>query len=131
MRNTIYRQIVYYIDAHRTWIEVADDKLYKEYVVSRNDRTDYLVSRTLVLRAIKTDGAYSKGMSWTIPEYELDKALADYRKRNCTFKFRLQKRASCLTAEDVENIIRLATYGIIHLKLAAQPIYTASTLYRI
>ena len=54
MRNTLYRQMVYWINAHRTWIEVADDNLYKEHIISRSDRTDYLVSRTLVLRAFKT-----------------------------------------------------------------------------
>ena len=51
MRNTLYRQMVYCINAYRTWIEVADDNLYKENIISRTDRTDYLVSRTLVLRA--------------------------------------------------------------------------------
>ena len=29
MRNTIYRQMIFCIDAYRTWIEVADDNLYK------------------------------------------------------------------------------------------------------
>ena len=51
MRNTLYRQMVYWIDMYRTWSKVADDNLYKEHVISRGDRTDYLVSRTLVLRA--------------------------------------------------------------------------------
>ena len=46
MRNTIYRQMVFCIDTYRTWIEVADDNLYKEHVISRNTRTDFLVTRT-------------------------------------------------------------------------------------
>lgn len=33
MRNTIYRQMVFCIDTYRTWIEVADDNLYKEHVI--------------------------------------------------------------------------------------------------
>ena len=41
--------MVYWINAHRTWIEVADASLYREHVIARSDRTDYLVSRTLVL----------------------------------------------------------------------------------
>ena len=53
MRNTIYRQMIFCIDTYRTWIEVADDNLYKEHVIPRNNRTDFLVSRTLVLRACK------------------------------------------------------------------------------
>ena len=79
MRNTLYRQMVYCINAYRTWIEVADDNLYKEHIISRTDRTDYLVSRTLVLRAFKTNGIHAEGTTWTIPEHELDKALAIYR----------------------------------------------------
>ena len=35
MRNTLYRQMVYCINAYRTWIEVADDNLYKEHIISR------------------------------------------------------------------------------------------------
>ena len=113
MRNTIYRQIVFCINAYRTWIEVADANLYKEHVISRSGRTDHLVSRTLVLRTYKAHGAYDKGTAWTIPEHELDKALAAYRKQNGTFKSRIKKGANYITAEDAENIIRLATYGVI------------------
>ena len=44
--------MIFCIDTYRTWIEVADDNLYKEHVIPRNNRTDFLVSRTLVLRVI-------------------------------------------------------------------------------
>lgn len=104
MRNTIYRQMVFCIDTYRTWIEVADDNLYKEHVISRNTRTDFLVTRTLVLRAYKPHGPYEKGMTWTIPEHDLDTALATYRKQNGTFKSRMKKGASSLTAEDTEKM---------------------------
>ena len=73
--------MVYCINAYRTWIEVADDNLYKEHIISRTDRTDYLVSRTLVLRAFKTNGIHAEGTTWTIPEHELDKALASKTQR--------------------------------------------------
>lgn len=129
MRNTLYRQIVHWIDAHRTWIEVADDHLYKEHVISRSERTDYLVSRTLVLRAFKTNGTYAEGMTWMIPEHELDKALATYRKQDRSFKQRIKKAAMYLTAEDAEVIIRLATYGIIRLELMARPVHIPEKPY--
>ena len=54
MRNTIYRQMIFCIDTYRTWIEVADDNLYKEHVIPRNNRTDFLVSRTLALQETQT-----------------------------------------------------------------------------
>lgn len=79
MRNTLYRQMVYWIKEYRTWIEVVDDNLYKEYALSRNGYIDYVVARTLVLRTYKAKGTYVKGMTWTVPEHELDKALASLR----------------------------------------------------
>ena len=76
MRESLYRQMVYCINTYRTWIEVADDNLYKEHIISRTDRTDYLVSRTLVLRAFKTNGIHAEGMTWTIYVTAENKELA-------------------------------------------------------
>ena len=121
MRNTLYRQMVYWIDMYRTWIKVADDNLYKEHVISRGDRTDYLVSRTLVLRAFKANGAYAEGTTWEIPEHELDKALATHRKQDSAFRQRIKKAAMYLSPADAEAIIRLATYGIVRLELVVRP----------
>ena len=53
MQDTLYRQMVYWIREYRTWIEVVDDNFYKEYDLSRNGYINYIVSRTLVLRAYK------------------------------------------------------------------------------
>lgn len=129
MRNTLYQQMVYYIDAYRTWIEVADDNLYKEHIISRTDRTDYLVSRTLVLRAFKTNGAHAEGTTWTIPEHVLDKALATYRKQDYTFKQRIKKAAMYFSPKDAETVIRLATYDIVRLELMVHPIHTSEKPY--
>lgn len=113
--------MVYCINTYRTWIEVADDNLYKEHIISRTDRTDYLVSRTLVLRAFKTNGIHAEGTTWTIPEHELDKALAIYRKQDSTFKQRIKKAAMYFSPKDAETLIRLATYGIVQLELIVRP----------
>ena len=102
--------MIFCIDTYRTWIEVADDNLYKEHVIPRNNRTDFLVSRTLVLRACNA-------------------ALATYRKQNGIFKSRMKKGASSLTAEDTENIIRLATHGIVRLELVVRPVHIPSKPY--
>lgn len=129
MRNTIYRQIVFWIDALRTWIEVVDADLYKEYVVTRRCRTGYLVSRTLVLRAFKAHGTHDKDATWTIPEHELDKALAAYRKQDGSFKSRIMRGSSYFTPADTEAIIRLATHGIVRLELRPRPVYIPSKPY--
>ena len=129
MRNTIYRQMVFCIDTYRTWIEVVMTTSTKEHVISRNTRTDFLVTRTLVLRYHKPHGPYEKGMTWTIPEHDLDTALATYRKQNGTFKSRMKKGASSPTAEDTENIIRFTTHGIVRLELVVRVrSYTFKTL---
>lgn len=121
MRNTLYRQMVYYINAYRTWIEVADDNLYKEHIISRTNRTDYLVSRTLVLRAFKTNGTHAEGTTWAIPEHELDKALAIYRRQDRTFRQRIKKADMYFSPKDAETVIRLATYNIVRLDLVIRP----------
>lgn len=97
MRNTLYRQMVYWINMYRTWIKVADDNLYKEHIISRSDRTDYVVSRTLVLRAFKANGQYAEGTTWEIPEHELDRALATHRKQDASFRQRIKKAAMYLS----------------------------------
>ena len=110
MRNTLYRQMVYWINMYRTWIKVADDNLYKEHIISRSDRTDYVVSRTLVLRAFKANGQYAEGTTWEI------------RKQDASFRQRIKKAAMYLSPADAEAIIRLATYGIVRLELVIPPV---------
>ncbi len=124
MRNTIYRQMVYWIDHNRTWIEVADAYMYKEHILTCNGRTTCLVGRTLVLRAFREHGVYRVGQTWDIPDHELDRALAAYRKSDRAFKFRIKKGGSYLTVQDAETIIRLATHGVIRLELTEPPVYT-------
>ena len=114
--------MVYWINMYRTWIKVADDNLYKEHIISRSDRTDYVVSRTLVLRAFKANGQYAEGTTWEIPEHELDRALATHRKQDASFRQRIKKAAMYLSPADAEAIIRLATYGIVRLELVIPPV---------
>lgn len=90
---------------YRTWIKVDDDNLYKEHIISRSDRTDYVVSRTLVLRAYKANGLHAEGTIWEIPEHELDKALAAHRKLDGSFRQRIKKAALYLSPVDAEAII--------------------------
>lgn len=129
MRDTLYRQMVHCINVYRTWIEVADDNFYKEHIISRAERTDYLVSRTLVLRAFKTNGTHTKGTTWAVPEYELDKALAIYRKQDRTFRQRIKKAAIYFSPKDAEIVIRLATYNIVQLELMVCSIHMPEKSY--
>lgn len=39
MRHTLYKRLVYWIDANQTWIEVVNDNLYKEQLIKGRGRT--------------------------------------------------------------------------------------------
>lgn len=121
MRNTLYRQMVYWIRMYRTWIEVVDDNSYKEYAIPRNGHIDYVVARTLVLRAYKDRGTHVQGTTWTVPEHDLDKALAAYRKQDHTFRQRIKRAAMYFSPRDAEAVILLATHGIVRLELVIPP----------
>ena len=116
--------MVYWINANRTWIEVDDAYVYKEHILTCNGRTSCLVGRTLVLRAFREHGEYKVGQTWDIPDHELDRALAAYRKADRSFKFRIKKGGSYLTVKDAETIIHLATHGVIRLELTEPPVYS-------
>ena len=95
MRNTLYRQMVYCINAYRTWIEVADDNLYKEHIISRTDRTDYLVSRTYTPRV--RHGLFPNTnwtRLWPSTESKTLHSSSASRKRPCTFRPRMPKPLS-------------------------------------
>ena len=102
--------MVYWINAHRTWIEVADASLYREHVIARSDRTDYLVSRTLVLRAFKPNGGCAEGTVWNIPEHDLDRALATLRKQDSQESRHVSHGSRCRSHHTVGHT-RHCTFG--------------------
>jgi len=50
---------------------------------------------------------------WHIPEFELDRAVTSLKHERTDFKRHL--KAESFTKDDVADIIRLATYGVIRL----------------
>lgn len=129
MRNTIYRQLVFCIDTYRTWIEVADDSLYKEHVIKRRTVPTTSVSRTLVLRALQGPRPIRQGHDVDGSRTRTGQSFATYRKQDASFKTRIKKGDSYLSARDAEAIIRLATYGIIRLELVVRPLNILSNSY--
>lgn len=121
MRNTIYRQMVFWIQTQRTWVEVVGADCYCEFLYFHNGRSRCFVSRSLVLRAYRHNGLCGKGKTWTVAERALDKGLASYRRQDPLFRQRIRRGASYLTPKDAEAIVRLATYGIVRLELIAVP----------
>lgn len=132
MRKDIYKQLVSIIDRHRTWIEVADVNHYEVASVERYGTVHTTVCRSLVLEVFRAGKEYGLHHRWSVSEYELDKALAAYRKH-----IRIEKRgddkhkAVQLTPKDVEEIIQVATHGVVHLHLCEEPIYTTYKHHRL
>lgn len=79
--------------------------------------------------ACKANGAYARGTTWTVPEHDLDKALATYRKQDQTFRQRIKKAAMYFSPKDAETVILLATHNIVRLELVIQPIQVREKPY--
>lgn len=123
MRRTIYLQMLYLINMHRSWIAVDDSSSYAPRIIFRRGKMILCAFRVIRLRAIYKHNGYERGTKWGISEYDLDKALALYRKRNPEVKTRLKKGASYLEAKDAEAIVEIATYGLVKLELSDLPLF--------
>ncbi len=117
MNDKIYMRIVSIICEYHSWIRVADHKLYMEHFISLDDTVVSCTCRTLVLEACLACYPYRQGHKWYIPDIELKAALVKYGKKNKGFKERINDNVMAMTKEDVEDIINIATDGLVHLNL--------------
>ena len=120
MRSDLFCQLARVINESYGWIRVCEAKTYTVRSIRIRHRTFPIASRTLVLRAAFSHRQYPKGSVWQIAEHDLDRAIARYRKEDPDFKARLQSNENTqkvLTADDAEQIIRLATHGLLNLEL--------------
>lgn len=115
--------MLYLINMHRSWIAVDDSRSFSSCIIFRRGKPTLCVFRIIRLRAIYRHNGYERGTKWSISEYELDKALALYRKRNPEVKTRLKKGASYLEAKDADAIVEIATYGLVKLELSDLPLF--------
>ena len=121
MRSDLFCQLAHVINESYGWIRVSEVKTYAVRSVRIRCRTYPIASRTLMLRAAFSHRRYPKGSVWQIAEHDLDKAIAKYRKQNPDFKARLYGKddsQGTITADDAEQIIRLATHGLLKLELS-------------
>ena len=121
MRSDLFCQLAHVVNESYSWIRVCEAKTYAVRSIRIRCWTYPIASRTLMLRAAFSHRRYPKGSVWQIAEHDLDRAVAQYRKENPDFKARLQSEENTknvLTANDVEQIIRLATHGLLNLELS-------------
>lgn len=123
MRRTLYLQMLYLIRTRGNRIAVEEADSYRPCIVFKRDRAFMFVSRVLRLRSVAAGNGCRTGTVWNIPEYELDRALAEYRGKNRDARVRLRKGASYLDAGDVNAIIEIATHGLVRPELTDMPLY--------
>lgn len=114
MKENVYRQLVSAIHNYRTWIDVLDADRENNFMLQAGGDLHPVRCRVLSLIAKVPNGVYAKGHVWNIPEYRLDHAVRSL-KRQPGFKERYQNVN--LSLQDVESIIRLASYHLINLEL--------------
>lgn len=117
MRNDLYQHLVYVIDEQCSWIRVLESNLFREHQILHQHRCVSFVGRTLVLQNVIEHENFDKGYMWIIPEYELDRALAEIKKKNPTISVRLYRGVYNIMPSEISAIIELATYGMLKLEL--------------
>lgn len=122
MRRTLYLQMLYLIRTCGNRIAVENADSYRPCIVFKRDKAFMFASRVLRLRSVAAGNGCRTGTVWNIPEYELDRALAEYRRKNRDARVRLRKGASYLEAGDVNAIIEIATHGLVRPGLTDMPL---------
>ena len=122
MRRTLYLQMLYLIRTRGNRIAVENADSYRPCIVFKRDRAFMFASRVLRLKSVEPGNGCRTGTVWNIPEYELDRALAEYRGKNRDARERIRKGASYLDARDVNAIIEIATHGLVRPGLTDMPL---------
>lgn len=114
MDAALWSEIPRIINKYRTWIYVRDTDRHEVFDVLVSGHIHQRQSRVLRLVARCPNGPYDKGQQWSVPEYELDRAIR-HLQRHPDAAIRLANGAPSLT--DVEFIIKVASLGFIDLEL--------------
>ena len=117
MRNDLYEHLVYVIDEQCSWIRVLESNQFRQHQLLHQHRCVSFVGRTLVLQNVVEHENFDKGYLWNIPEFELDRALAEIKKKNPTISVRLYRGVYNIMPSEISDIVELATHGMLKLNL--------------
>lgn len=118
MKYYLYYQMASVINHHCTWIEARNIMQRRSYLLTVSDGLRSVYCRMITLYVCRKRYHYRKGRMWHISEYDIDKAVIKLRQENADFRRRLKHEM--LLPMDIENIICMASFGIIHLELQPQ-----------
>ena len=115
MRHAIYERMVETINNHRMWIGAeCSNRLCPDLTqldgIIRTGHYD-----AIVLTAYRPDYGYKVGQQWIIPESKLNRSVRELKREDEAFANRF--RTDTLTLDDVERIIKQATFGLVNLNL--------------
>jgi hypothetical protein len=115
MNDTLYEALVQRIHRHKTWVDVHSSTELRSFLMHTGKSRACSLARVLILRSRYALHGSAKGRQWIIPEYELDKALRALRSEH------VPATPTEISATEAEEIVRRATYGLLHLELAEEP----------
>ena len=115
MRHAIYERMVETIKNHRMGIGAeCSNRLCPDLTqldgIIRTGHYD-----AIVLTAYRPDYGYKVGQQWIVPESKLIRSVRELKEEDEEFDNRL--RTDTLTLDDIERIIKQATFGLVNLNL--------------
>lgn len=114
MREATMTMMVTLIHKHRTWIDVLDAGMKEEFVILSGRDMMRGQHRTLRLVAKCNTRISRRGQIFSIPEFELSNAV---RKLKSCPRFLSRYRKNAFLPEDVNEIVWVASHGIIEMEL--------------
>jgi hypothetical protein len=111
----MYKQLAEVIHNHRSWIAVHDIMGTATMVARSGVELKPVRRRVLTLVATRSQGVYSKGHVWNIPEDKIERAVRSLKQRDKKFADRWKHEK--LTVDDAESLIHHATNGFLILNL--------------
>ena len=113
MKNYLYILIANTINSECKCFQVQNIFQRQLSAITVSGRIESAPCRAMTLRICRKTPAYKKGLMWHISEFELDRAVTSLKRERTDFRRHL--KAESFTKEDVADIIRVATYGVVRL----------------
>ena len=115
MELATIKRIEEIINERRTWIAAELSLKPTSFLSLLDGNISVSYSPSLILKVLIAQCGYRNSQKWIIPEVMLEKSARKIKAEDSAFWQRLV--AGSMTSQDVERLIRDATYGIVKLEL--------------
>lgn len=121
IEQTIYENLVYIANRHRTWIRTELSPDFRPYIIFVNGELRLSFCPALILTVYRPMHGYKLNHKWIITEKEMEDAAQRIKNEDAGFWDRLVQNR--LTLKDMETWILRATYGFVNLELDEYELY--------